>query len=117
MDTRPSDVLLYGASGFTGRLTVAELARHAPEGLRWALAGRDRRKLEAARDAAEGPARPAEILEADSRKPETVDAAVARARVVISTAGPFAVYGNPLGDPCVRNRTHSVPTTPPTPPP
>jgi saccharopine dehydrogenase (NAD+, L-glutamate forming) len=44
MDPRPIDVLLYGASGFTGRLAVAELARHAPRGLRWALAGRESRK-------------------------------------------------------------------------
>ena len=75
MNTRPIDVLLYGAGGFTGRLTVAELARHAPPGLRWALAGRNRGKLEAARDAAAGPSRPAEILEADSSRPETVDGA------------------------------------------
>ena len=98
MDSRPIDVLLYGASGFTGRLAVAELARHAPRGLRWALAGRNRGKLEAARDAADGPGRPAEILEADSARPDTVDAAVSRARVVIATAGPFAAYGTPVVD-------------------
>src|SRR5215813_5169475 len=115
MDTRPIDVLLYGASGFTGRLTVAELARHAPEGLRWALAGRDRRKLEAARDAAEGPSRPAEIFEADSRRPETVEAAVAQASVVASTAGPFAVHGTPVVDACVRHGSHYVDITGETP--
>jgi short subunit dehydrogenase-like uncharacterized protein len=115
MDTRPIDVLLYGASGFTGRLTVAELARHAPPDLRWALAGRDRRRLEAVRDSVEGPARPAEILEADSRKPETVEAAVARARVVASTAGPFALHGNAVVDACVRHRAHYVDITGETP--
>jgi short subunit dehydrogenase-like uncharacterized protein len=115
MDTRPIDVLLYGAGGFTGRLTVAEFARHAPPGLRWALAGRHRAKLEAARDAADGPGRPAEILEADSAKPETVDAAVARARVVLTTAGPFAAYGNPVVDACVRHRAHYVDITGETP--
>jgi len=111
MDTRPIDVLLYGAGGFTGRQTVAELARYAPPGLRWALAGRHRAKLEAARDAADGPGRPAEILEADSARPDTVDAAVSRARVVLSTAGPFAVYGNPVVDACVRHRAHYVDIT------
>ena len=115
MDSRPIDVLLYGASGFTGRLAVAELARHAPRGLRWALAGRNRAKLEAARDAADGPGRPAEILEADSGKPETVDAAVSRARVVIATAGPFAAYGSPVVDACVRHRAHYVDITGETP--
>lgn len=115
VDTRPIDVLLYGAGGFTGRQTVAELARHAPPGLRWALAGRHRAKLEAARDAADGPGRPAEILEADSARPDTVDAAVSRARVVLSTAGPFAVYGNAVVDACVRHRAHYVDITGETP--
>ena len=41
------DVVLYGATGFVGRQTVAYFARHAPSGLRWAIAGRDRAKLEA----------------------------------------------------------------------
>jgi short subunit dehydrogenase-like uncharacterized protein len=115
MDSRPIDVLLYGAGGFTGRLTVAELARHAPPGLRWGLAGRHRGKLEAARDASKGPSRPAEILEADSSRPETVDAAVSRARVVLTTAGPFAAYGNPVVDACVRHRTHYTDITGETP--
>ncbi|HVP59146.1 MAG TPA: saccharopine dehydrogenase NADP-binding domain-containing protein [Myxococcaceae bacterium] len=115
MDTRAIDVLLYGAGGFTGRLAVAEFARHAPPGLRWALAGRHRGKLEAARDAADGPGRPAEILEADSARPETVDTAVSRARVVLTTAGPFAAYGNPVVDACVRYRAHYVDITGETP--
>lgn len=115
MDTRPIDILLYGASGFTGRQMVAEFSRHAPPGVRWALAGRHRAKLEAARDAAAGPARPAEVLEADSTQPETVDAAVARARVVLSTAGPFAVYGDAVVDACVRHRAHYVDITGETP--
>jgi short subunit dehydrogenase-like uncharacterized protein len=115
LDTRPLDVLLYGASGFTGRLAVAELARHAPRGLRWALAGRNRGKLEAARDAVDGPSRPAEILEADSARPDTVDAAVSRARVVMTTAGPFATYGNAVVDACVRHRADYVDITGETP--
>ena len=47
-DTR-YDVVLYGAAGFTGRQTVAYFARHAPAGIRWAIAGRNRAKLEAVR--------------------------------------------------------------------
>lgn len=43
---RPYDVVLYGATGFVGTLTAAYLAAHAPEGVRWALAGRSRGKLE-----------------------------------------------------------------------
>ena len=48
-DSRPDrdlDLVLFGATGFTGRLTAEYLARHAPNGLRWALAGRNPAKLE-----------------------------------------------------------------------
>ena len=47
---RDLDVVLLGATGFTGALTAEYLAEHAPSGLRWALAGRNRSKLEAVRD-------------------------------------------------------------------
>ena len=46
---RDFDIVLFGATGFTGRLTAEYLARHAPDGLRWALAGRNRDKLEEVR--------------------------------------------------------------------
>ncbi len=115
MDSRSFDVLLYGAGGFTGRQTVAYFAAHAPVGLRWALAGRHLQKLEAARAAALGPSQPVEMLKADSRDPASVDAVVCRARVVLSTAGPFALYGDPVVDACVRFRTHYVDITGETP--
>jgi short subunit dehydrogenase-like uncharacterized protein len=44
-EERPFDVVLFGATGFTGGLTAEYLARHAPEGTRWALAGRSPEKL------------------------------------------------------------------------
>lgn len=115
MDPRPLDVLLYGAGGFTGRQTVAYFSAHAPAGLRWGLAGRHRDKLEAARAAATGPSQPTEVLQADSRDAASVDAVVCRARVVLSTAGPFALYGSPVVDACVRFRTHYVDITGETP--
>jgi short subunit dehydrogenase-like uncharacterized protein len=115
MTTRDYDVVLYGAGGFTGRQTVAYFARHAPEGLRWALAGRHRGKLEAVRDACGERARTADILIADSAQQDTVDAVVARARIVLNTAGPFALYGTPVVDACVRFETHYVDITGETP--
>ena len=104
--TRPYDVVLYGAGGFTGRQTVAYFARHAPPQLRWAIAGRHRGKLEAAREAAGERARPADVVIADSRHQASVDAMVSQARVVLNTAGPFALYGTPVVDACVRFGTH-----------
>ncbi|MGO9829748.1 MAG: saccharopine dehydrogenase family protein [Myxococcaceae bacterium] len=115
MDSRRFDVLLYGAGGFTGRQTVAYFASHAPVGLRWAVAGRTLANVEAALGAALGPSRPVEVLQADSRDQASVDAAVSAARVVLSTAGPFALYGSSVVEACVRFRTHYVDITGETP--
>ena len=91
--------MLFGASGFTGRQTVRYFARHAPTGLRWAIAGRDRQKLDALRA-------PVDVLIADAGNQASVDAVVSQTRVLVSTAGPFAKYGTPVVDACVRVRTH-----------
>ena len=91
MSDREFDVLLYGATGFTGRLTVAYFARHAPAGFRWAIAGRDLTKLKSIE--ANVP-----ILVFDSSSQAGVDAAVARTRVLLSTAGPFREYSDALVD-------------------
>jgi short subunit dehydrogenase-like uncharacterized protein len=102
MSPRDYDLVLYGASGFTGRQAAEHLARHA-RGLRWALAGRDHGKLEAARDETGAKA---EILVAEAADRRALGELAARARVVISTAGPFALYGSALVDACVAHRTH-----------
>jgi len=110
-DTRPYDVVLYGASGFTGRQTVEYFAKHAPRELRWAIAGRNGDKLEAVRAAIGAPARAADVLVADSGDHASVDEVVSRTRIVLSTAGPFALYGTPIVDACVRFRTNYVDIT------
>jgi short subunit dehydrogenase-like uncharacterized protein len=98
------DIVIFGASGFTGRQAAAYLAQHAPPGLRWAIAGRDRRRLEALRLTAD-------ILVADSTDYASIDAMAAQARIVVSTAGPFARYGTPVVDACVQRRAHYVDIT------
>jgi short subunit dehydrogenase-like uncharacterized protein len=115
MTTRDYDVVLYGAGGFTGRQTVAYFAQHAPADLRWAIAGRHRDRLEAARAERGGLRAPADVLIADSEDQVSVDAVVSRARVVLNTAGPFALYGTPVVDACVRFATHYVDITGETP--
>jgi short subunit dehydrogenase-like uncharacterized protein len=109
------DVLLYGAGGFTGRQTVAYFAAHAPADLRWAIAGPRRETLEAARHAAGARLADADLIVAPSQDQSAVDAVVARSRVVLSTAGPFALYGTPVVDACVRFGTHYVDITGETP--
>jgi short subunit dehydrogenase-like uncharacterized protein len=97
---RKYDVVLYGASGFTGRQTVEYCRQFAPSGLRWAIAGRNRSKLDSVNSAG------ADVLLADAQDDNALNSLAAQARVVLSTAGPFSLYGTKLVDACVRNRTH-----------
>ncbi len=111
---REYDVILYGASGFVGRQTVRHFAQHG-QGLRWALAGRNAEKLAAVkRDAGEGAAA-AGIVVADAKDVPALDALARSARVVLSTAGPYAFYGSELVAACVRNRSHYTDITGETP--
>src|SRR5262245_50242478 len=115
MTERAYDVLLYGAGGFTGRQTVAYFAARAPAGLRWAIAGPRRPTLEAARAEAGARLADADVFVAPSEDQAAVDAVVARSRCVLSTAGPFGLYGTPVVDACVRFGTHYVDITGETP--
>ncbi|RKF25330.1 saccharopine dehydrogenase family protein [Micromonospora globbae] len=111
---RTYDMVLFGASGFTGGLTAEYLARHAPPGLRWALAGRDPDKLRAVRDrlAAVDPALAGlPMLTADASDPDSVRALAERTRVVASTVGPFIRHGEPLVAACARAGTDYVDIT------
>jgi short subunit dehydrogenase-like uncharacterized protein len=113
--SRDYDVLLYGAGGFTGRQTVAYFTAHAPAGLRWAMAGPRRETLDAARRAANAPIADEDLIVAPSQDHAAIDRLVARARIVLSTAGPFGRYGTPIVDACVRHGTHYVDITGETP--
>ena len=111
---RTYDVVLYGATGFVGRQTVAHFAAHGG-GVRWALAGRSAQKLEQVRQACGPGAAGAGILVADAADAKALDAVAASAAVVLSTAGPFALYGSALVAACVAHRTHYVDITGETP--
>jgi len=107
-DERPLDVALFGATGFTGGLTAEYLARHAPEGTRWALVGRSAEKLAGVRDrlAAIDPAcAQLELLEADSGDPGSLRAVAERSHVVATTVGPYLNLGEPLVAACAETGT------------
>jgi short subunit dehydrogenase-like uncharacterized protein len=113
MTTQPYDIVLYGASGFVGKQTVQYFSRFcASLPIRWAIAGRNRQKLEAVREEV---GVTVDILIADSQDQQAIDSIVAQTRVLLSTAGPFALYGNTLVDACVRHKTHYVDITGETP--
>ncbi|MET0557664.1 MAG: saccharopine dehydrogenase NADP-binding domain-containing protein [Solirubrobacterales bacterium] len=111
---RQYDLALFGATGFTGGLTAEYLARSGPEGMRWALVGRNRDKLEAvqARLAQLVGAAPApDLLEADAGDRASLDRVAAATRVVITTVGPYALYGEPLVGACAAAGTDYVDLT------
>jgi short subunit dehydrogenase-like uncharacterized protein len=101
--TRPWDVVLWGATGYTGSLVAEALAAGAPSGLRWALGGRDAERLERLR-AALGV--DAGIVVADAHDPAALAALARSTRVVASTVGPYARHGTPLVAACVEAGTH-----------
>lgn len=96
------DLVLFGATGFTGRQTAHLLAAEAT-GLRWAIAGRSEAKLAALQ--AELP-KGVDTLVADGRDAAAMSRLAAEARVVASTAGPFALYSDALVAACVLHKTH-----------
>jgi saccharopine dehydrogenase (NAD+, L-glutamate forming) len=111
---RDFDVVVFGATGFTGALTAEYLARNGPDGLRWALAGRSLGKLESARKhlATIDPAlAELELLLADAGDPASLADVAARTRVVITTVGPYLTYGEPLVAACAEAGTDYVDLT------
>jgi short subunit dehydrogenase-like uncharacterized protein len=111
---RRHDIVILGATGFTGELTAAYLADHAPDGLRWALAGRSRSKLEAVRgrlaatrpELAELP-----LLVADVTDPDSLAALAGATRVLVTTVGPYLEHGEPVVAACAAAGTDYVDLT------
>lgn len=104
---RPYDLVLYGASGFVGRLVAAELAHRRPgPDARIALAGRSRERLAAVRRGLGPAASGWALLVADAGDHSALDALAASSRAVISTVGPYWRYGLPLVQACAGAGTH-----------
>ncbi|EST38699.1 hypothetical protein N566_05960 [Streptomycetaceae bacterium MP113-05] len=105
---RPHDLVLFGATGFAGRLTARYLAAHAPTDCRVALAGRNRDKLAAVR-AELAVIRPAwtelPLLDADIEDPASLHRLAASTRVVVTTVGPYLRYGEELVAACAEAGT------------
>ena len=100
------DIIVYGATGFTGQLVAEYLARHytGKDDPKWAMAGRSKEKLASVRDAIGAPADTALIV-ADASDPASLKAMVDQTRSVISTVGPYQLYGNDLLAACVASGT------------
>ncbi|GIL67211.1 hypothetical protein Vafri_20650 [Volvox africanus] len=106
---RPYQVVVWGASGFTGRLVCEHIARDYHGKIRWAMAGRDPKKLEQVRSELSriNPSvQDVPILTADANDAPAVGAVVRQAEVVLATAGPFARHGDNVVAQAVEQGTH-----------
>jgi len=100
---REFDVIVYGATGFTGTLVAEYLLRQygLDSNLKWSIAGRDAGKLEAVKASLGETPTDLQVIVADSRDPGALAALAARTRVVLTTVGPYAMYGSDLVEACV----------------
>ncbi|MDB5738815.1 MAG: saccharopine dehydrogenase [Sphingomonas bacterium] len=93
------DIILYGATGYTGQLVADYIRRNLPDGLRWGIAGRDAAKLAAVRDAIGAPA-DLPLIVADGSDPASLAAMAGRGRLIVTTVGPYQLYGSDLVAAC-----------------
>lgn len=103
-DTREFDLIIFGATGYVGKLTAQYVLGAAPAGARIALAGRSLDKLTAVRD--EIGAGNWELVVADSGDHAAMDAMAARTTAIVTTVGPYLRYGMPLVAACAKAGTH-----------
>ncbi|WP_324277914.1 saccharopine dehydrogenase family protein [Blastococcus brunescens] len=103
---RDHDLVVFGATGFVGRLLAAYLAEHAPPDVRIGLAGRSRTRLLEVRAGLPAAAREWPVIEADSGDPASLTALAESTRVLVTTVGPYARYGLPVVEACAAAGTH-----------
>ncbi len=103
---RDFDIVLFGATGFVGRLTAGYLAEDQPAGARIALAGRSRERLAAVRDSLGAAAADWDLVVADASDASAMAGLARRTTVVVTTVGPYAKYGRTLVAACADAGTH-----------
>lgn len=109
------DVLIFGASGFTGKYTVKEIIKIANKydnKFTWGIAGRNKDKLKAVLDEqgenAEVDLSKIPIVIADIHSEESLNEMAKKAKVILNCCGPYRVYGEPVVKACIANKTHHV---------
>ena len=109
---RQYDLVLWGASGYTGKYTAEQLVRLAPTNLRWAVAGRSAAKLEAVVEDVKSinPDRTPPSIETCSLESEDFTTLVKKTTVIINAVGPYILYGEPVMKACIENNTHYLDT-------
>ena len=108
--TREFDVIIYGSTGYTGRLVAEYMTQQyggAKDAPKWAMAGRSLAKLEEVRDLIGAP-KDTPLVVADSDDAASIDMMASRTKVVLTTVGPYQLYGDEVVAACVRKGTHYV---------
>ena len=102
MANKEFDIVVYGATGFTGRLVAEYLTLRGIKG--WAMAGRNEAKLQEVRDEV-GVSKDIPLLVADASNPDSLNALCARTKVILTTVGPYQLYGSELVAACANSGT------------
>ncbi len=102
MANKEFDIVVYGATGFTGRLVTEYLTLRGIKG--WAMAGRSETKLQEVKDEV-GVSKDIPLLVADAANPDSLNALCERAKVILTTVGPYQLYGSELVAACANSGT------------
>eukprot|EP01023_Acetabularia_acetabulum_P038410 TRINITY_DN367_c0_g2_i1.p1 TRINITY_DN367_c0_g2~~TRINITY_DN367_c0_g2_i1.p1 ORF type:complete len:464 (-),score=59.57 TRINITY_DN367_c0_g2_i1:32-1282(-) len=116
--SRPYEVVVWGATGFTGKLVCRHIAENYQGSISWAMAGRDEKKLEIVRESMTEfnlDCQKVPIITAQLDDQASLDSMISKTKVLISTVGPFIRLGEPIVESCVRNQTHYCDTAGETP--
>lgn len=105
-DSRELDLIIYGSSGYTGLMATKYLAKQYGSEIKWAIAGRNRTQLEKIKRDLGPRAKDLQIIVADCNDVQQLRTMVQKTKVVISTVGPFDMYGSLLVRMCAENGTH-----------
>ena len=104
-NNRKYDLIIWGATGFTGKLVCEYLSSQTSDSdLTWAMAGRSKEKLEKIRS--ELGIQAIDLIIADSHDPDSLNKMCSQTQVICSTVGPYAKYGSDLVRACVENQTN-----------
>ncbi|PSK51702.1 hypothetical protein B9Z65_2969 [Elsinoe australis] len=114
---RRYDLVVFGATGFTGKYTAEHVVTDLPTDIKWAIAGRSASKLQALSDELKqlNPDRPSPAIEECSLDPQQLQTLARKTKVLLTTVGPYAKYGTPVLEACVDNGTHYFDVTGETP--
>lgn len=112
-NNREYELILLGATGYTGKLVAEWISTHLPEDLKWAIAGRNTKKLQSVIDELKklNANRKLPDVETCELQPDQLNTLVKKTKLLITTVGPFMHYGEPVLAACAANGTHYLDST------